>query len=253
MTFDFPTGITEFYDSHGVAYHPDTNGQITVIDERLFRELILSGFMPSIIEVNVLKSTDTDLGSSDILYPSQKAVKDYVDTHLVCLNYGAPAANVANRFVVSTDMKVGAYTVANSSPGDSLPHNISVTVTKADAFDTPGTITITGTDYNNAVITEIVTPIDGTAYSVKTFKTVTGISGAAWVAVGGADQITIGFAGLIGLPAIIAAAADLLMATHGTGVLNAPTVAVGAAISQCTIDLSTDGDGAKRLRLLYQS
>jgi hypothetical protein len=169
------------------------------------------------------------------------------------LNFGVPAAKVANRFVVSTSMKVGAYIVANPSSGDSLCRNIEVIVTIAGGFDAPGTITVVGTNYNDGAIQEVIIPIDGTVAGTKAFKTVTAVTGAGWSANDGDDQITVGFGGLVGLPVILSAAADLVMATHGTGVLNAPTVAVGATIEACTIDITTDGDGAKRLRLFYQN
>jgi hypothetical protein len=157
-------------------------------------------------------------------------------------------------------MKVGTYTVANSGlPGDGMCHNVTIThSTQGGTTDTLGTVDMVGTDYNDAVLTETITPVaDNVASGVKAFKSITSVTGVNWaIDEGGtpdADHITVGFGGLIGLPVILGAAADLVMATHGTGVLNAPTVAIGAAIGQCTIDLTTVGDGAKRLRLFYQN
>jgi len=175
----------------------------------------------------------------------------------VGLNYGVPDTIVADRFVASANMKVGTYTIANASPVDGLAHNVSVTHTAVGTVDTLGTITVDGTDVNDAVIQEVITPSNGIAvYGTKAFKSVTAVTGADWVIDGveaTEDTITVGFGGIIGLPLVLAAAADLVMATHGTGVLNAPTVAVGATIEACTIDLSTAGDGSKRLRLFYQN
>lgn len=190
----------------------------------------------------------------------QKVLPAMTDNIPIGLNFGVPAANVANRYVVEVDMKVGTYTVANSGlPGDSMCHNVTVThSTQGGTADTLGTIDIVGTDYNDAALTETITPVaDSVASGTKAFKSITSVTGVNWaIDTGGtpdADHITVGFGGLIGLPVILGAAADLVMATHGTGVLNAPTVAVGAAIGQCTIDLTTVGDGAKRLRLFYQN
>jgi hypothetical protein len=183
----------------------------------------------------------------------QKVVPAMTSDIPVGLNYGVPDALVDDRFVADVAMKVGAYTVAHASPADGLCHNIMVTVTKNGGIDTMGTITIDGTAYDDSVIQEVIVPAEGAVSGTKAFKTVTAVTGAGWVTDGTDDHVKVGFGGLIGLPLVLAAAADLVMATHGTGVLNAPTVAVGATVEDCTIDISTAGDGSKRLRLFYQN
>jgi hypothetical protein len=185
----------------------------------------------------------------------QKVVPLMTDNIPIGLNFGVPAANVDDRYVALVAMKATAYTLANASPGDSLCRNVSVTHATVDTTDTFTIIHIEGTNYNDAAITEDITIIaDNVAVGAKAFKTITQAITSGWVMGGGtADNIKVGFIGLVGLPVVLSAAADLVMATHGTGVLNAPTVAVGATIETCTIDLTTTGDGAKRLRLFYQN
>ena len=58
------------------------------------------------------KSTSTSLGTSDTLYPSQKAVKNYVDTAVAAVN---PSGNTASVFERSQKFGNHSY-VANSTP-----------------------------------------------------------------------------------------------------------------------------------------
>lgn len=110
-------------------------------------------------------------------------------THLA-----AATAAVANQFVVSTNMIVGAYSVAN---GGAMPtagaRRVTVTHTAVGAADTLGTIVVVGTSLNNTVITDTITPLNGTtATGVLYFATVTSITGVGWVINAGNDTITAG-------------------------------------------------------------
>lgn len=95
-----------------------------------------------------------------------------------------------DKYVVSANMKVGAYTIA-AQPA--YPGRISIThTTVATGTDTLGTITIVGT-YNGRAITEVITPVaDSTVYSTNYFDTITSITGAGWVIAGGNDTIKVG-------------------------------------------------------------
>ena len=165
----------------------------------------------------------------------------------------APAAAVANRFVTSVNMKVGAYTIANNGlPGDGLAHNVTVAQTAVGAEDTNGTITVTGTDLRGNVISEIIVPNAGeTVQGTKAFAKVTSVVGAGWVINEGNDTIVVGFGDVIGLADFIPAASDIVLAALDTTLINALTVTVGAALCQNTI-LATGADGTKKLRVLYQ-
>ena len=103
------------------------------------------------------------------------------------------AADV-DKIVESTNMKVGAYTVA-ASP--SVPSLITVTVTASGTADTMGTITVVGTDIYDRVLTEVITPVAGsTVTGTRYFKSVTSVTGAGWVIDAGAGNDTI----VVGVP-----------------------------------------------------
>lgn len=108
------------------------------------------------------------------------------------------AANpaVANHFVTSTNMKVGAYTLANTTmPTTPGARRITVTHTTATGADTLGTITVTGTDLNGKAQVEVITPVaSSTATGSKWFVTVSDVTGAGWVINGGNDTLTVGAA-----------------------------------------------------------
>ena len=99
-----------------------------------------------------------------------------------------------DKIVTTTNMKVGAYTVA-ASP--SVPSLITVTVTASGTADTMGTITVVGTDIYDRVLTEVITPVAGsTVTGTRYFKSVTSVTGAGWVIDAGAGNDTI----VIGVP-----------------------------------------------------
>lgn len=112
------------------------------------------------------------------------------------MNIGAATPAVANRFVTSTNMKVGAYTVANSGAMPTAgARRITVTHTAAGAVDTLGTIDVVGTDLSGAVISESITPLNGTvATGSLWFRTVTSVTGAGWVIGEGNDTLVVGIA-----------------------------------------------------------
>jgi len=163
-----------------------------------------------------------------------------------------PAAIVANRYVASTNMINGAYTVANTAPGDGLAHNVTVAQTAAGAEDTNGKVTITGKDVNGKVITEDIIPDAGvTVQGNKAFKEITSIVGSGWAINEGNDTIVVGFGEKVGFPELIAATADILLVGFDTALVNAPTLAVASTVDGCTVLVPT-GDGTKKLRVIYQ-
>lgn len=142
---------------------------------------------------------------------------------LITTNTAATTAAVANRFVTSTNMKVGAYTIANASPVWSRGCLVTITHTTVAGTDTLGTITIVGTDLNGGTITEILTPVaDSVATSSNIFRSVTSATGAGWVATSTADTIVIG-----------CAAGNYAAATGGVlgGILVNNTVAAAIVVS----------------------
>ena len=104
----------------------------------------------------------------------------------------APAAS-ANRFVTSTSMINGSYTVAVNTMPTAGARKVTVTHTAVSTVDTLGVITVTGTNLAGAVITDVITPLNGTiATGVRLFATVTAVVGSGWTAVAGADSVVVG-------------------------------------------------------------
>jgi hypothetical protein len=110
---------------------------------------------------------------------------------------GLTAATTAapTRLVTSTNMVVGAYTVANASPTWQGGGLVTITHTAVGAADTLGTVSVVGTDLAGNVRTDVITPIaSSVATGVIPFRTVTAITGAGWVINAGNDTVTMGFA-----------------------------------------------------------
>ena len=180
------------------------------------------------------------------------AIKDWANEHLNLLSrmvyFGAPLLADVDKIVTSTDMKVGAYTVA-AQPD--IARNITVTVTAVDTADTMGTITVVGTNINGKVISEVITPVaDSTVAGVKAFKTVTSVTGAGWVidAVEASnDTITVGIGTVLGLPILISSAAEVLLGALGVALIAPTVVADSNEIEKCTVDISSGTyDGSKK-------
>lgn len=107
----------------------------------------------------------------------------------------ASTAAVTNRFVASTNMKVGAYTVANASPAWNGACFVTVTHTTVVTTDTLGTVVVVGTDLAGNARTETLTPVaDSTVTGSVPFRTVTSVTGAGWVIAGSNDTLVVGCA-----------------------------------------------------------
>jgi hypothetical protein len=109
-------------------------------------------------------------------------------------NISAATAAVANRFVTSTNMKVGTYTIVNSGvatwAGGFL---VTLTHTGVTGTDTLGTVTIVGVDMAGAAQTEVITPVaDSLVTGTKIFRSITSATGAGWVINTGNDTLVIG-------------------------------------------------------------
>jgi hypothetical protein len=157
---------------------------------------------------------------------------------------------VANKIVTSTNMKVGAYTVAANPVSPAL---LSVTTTAVTGADTMGTITFVGTDIDGAALTETVIPITGgTVYTLNEFKTVTSATGAGWVINTGNDTLVIGTAGIVAptgyyfssiivLVAAVAASQTNVSGTCSVNLANFTTIPVGVYPVKATAIALTSG------------
>lgn len=182
------------------------------------------------------------------------------DANVYAADLGAPALAVVDRYVASVAMGNKTYTLANSGlPGDGLARNCTVKrVVVVVGADTPGKITIAGTDVSgNAISEEIIPGADGvTVAGLKAFKTVTSVIGSGWTAAGGADTIEVGFGTCVGLPPAIRRRPAIDNANHiPLAFLDAtPLVPVvhfdadAADLSACTVDASAGTyNGTKHL------
>jgi len=159
-----------------------------------------------------------------------------------------PVVADVDRIVVSTDMIVGAYTIANATPAGGIALNVTVTNTTVDGFDTPGTINVVGTDIDDQVLVEPIIPAtNSTVQGTAAFKTVTSVTGVGWVidSVNDEDAIEVGFGELIGLPdyllhdtVIAALFNNVREGTH-------PTVTSSTAVlAENTVDLNSALNGS---------
>ena len=153
------------------------------------------------------------------------------------VNLGAPRAVEVARAVSSTNMVVGAYTVANQPD---VPRNVSVSHTAVSTADTLGTILVTGTDYAGDPLTETLTPSNGTTVNgTKAFRSITSIVGAGWVIAAGNDTVTLGYGSLIGLPVQLSGAGTVLGALNTTTAMKVTTG--GTLPTSCVTEASGNG------------
>lgn len=112
-------------------------------------------------------------------------------------NLAAANTDDADRFLLSVDMKVGAYTLDQTTIGTQGAKHVSVTHASVGTTDTLGTVTIVGRNLAGQTISEVITPVaDSTVEGTKWFLSLISATGAGWVidAVEGTeDTITIGF------------------------------------------------------------
>lgn len=137
---------------------------------------------------------------------------------------GGATAAVANQVVTTTNMKVGAYTVANAGamPTAGARH-VTVTHTTVVTTDTLGTIVVVGTNMAGQTITETITPVaDSLASGLLWFNTVTSVTGAGWVIAGSNDTLVVGCSAT---PVVIDSAGVLYAIVVNTTAAGAITVA----------------------------
>lgn len=108
----------------------------------------------------------------------------------------ASTAAVANRFVVSTNMSLTPYTIANGGlPVWQGGCFVTVTHTTVAGTDTLGTMTLVGVGIDGQPKTETLTPVaDSVVTSTKVYRSVTSLTSVGWVAVSTADTIVAGVA-----------------------------------------------------------
>ena len=171
-------------------------------------------------KTNVARQAQTDAGGirTSLLSP-------------VMYTPGSPAVADVDYYFTGV-MALGAYALLKAAP-DMGARSVTIKRTDAGAADTFGTVVIVGTDLNDDVITETLTPtVSATEYeTVRAFKTITSITSVGWVIGDAADTFIIGMGGKIGLPDKLSDTAQLLFASlNGVKEATAPTVAVSATV-----------------------
>ncbi|HUT77122.1 MAG TPA: hypothetical protein VM285_05515 [Polyangia bacterium] len=106
-------------------------------------------------------------------------------------NVTGAVAGVADGYLNSVDMKVGAYTLDAAAPTFGARH-VTCTRTVVDVADTPGTIVLVGVGVDGRATTETLTPGAHTILvtGTKFFRSLTSATGVGWV-IGGTDEDTI--------------------------------------------------------------
>jgi hypothetical protein len=159
----------------------------------------------------------------------------------VAFEAGQPVVADPDRIVTITEMIVGAYTVAQASAAGGIALNVTVTHADDGATDTLGTVDIVGTDINDQVLLETITPgANATVQGTRAFKTVISVTGVDWVTGGNADDITVGFGELIGLPDYMPHDRILFAMLNNVREGTHPTVTSSETVLALnTVDLST--------------
>jgi hypothetical protein len=127
----------------------------------------------------------------------------------------------ADRWVASTNMKVGAYTLLNSgaNPTPGTARKVTLVRTVVGAADTAGTVVIVGKNLAGETITESMVPgANGiTVTSTNWFASIASITGVGWVINEANDTIVVGIDG------------NYLIVAEGSGTLASVTVNTTAA------------------------
>jgi hypothetical protein len=180
-------------------------------------------------------------------------------------NLSAANAADADRFLLSVDMKVGAYVLDQTTIGTQGARHVTVTRTVVEAADTPGTIVLVGRDLSGQTISETVAVGgDGIAVpTVKWFASLISATGVGWVTAGAADTITIGYGadilvlgGVGRLHAIVvnttAAATIVLADAKGTIATLKASIAEGTYVYDVDVsDLTADLNGASDVTIIH--
>lgn len=226
---------TDLKDTDWIFLHrePHGLGSPHVIDSKQKRFAMKAKDFFSRILTNPVTETDCASIENTLLRP-------------VAYDAGSPVVADPDRIVTVTDMIVGAYTVANASAAGGVALNVTVTHADAGLTDTLGTIDVVGTDICDQVLTETITPgANATVQGLRAFKTVISVTGVDWVTNGAADQITVGFGELIGLPDYLINNTVLFATLNAVREATAPTVTFSTTVLALnTVDLNSALDGS---------
>lgn len=189
----FPSRITLSHTAVGAA---DTLGTVvivgTLVDGTVIQETLTPVAASTVSTINEFATITSVTGIGWVIGEGNDTITVGIGA-VIPDSYYFEA--ISNRIVASTDMKVGAYTIA-AQPY--VPSKITLKHTATDTVDTLGTVVISGDDADDRTISETLTPVSGaTVTSVNTYKKIVSVTGAGWVidAVDGSeDKIEVGTA-----------------------------------------------------------
>jgi hypothetical protein len=191
--------------------------------------------------------------AGNIITPAVRGV-----ANVYAADLGAPEVASTDWFF-SGDMANGSYELVQTTPPDGLARNVTATATAVGAADTAGSLLVTGRDNLGRIITEEITPAQGsTVEGARAFASLTTVVGSGWTVDEDNDTIEIGFGDLLGLPSAIrddpamTSADQVISGFFGGAATDVPVVAFDASeLSLCTVDASVSGyDGVSRLQIL---
>ena len=180
-------------------------------------------------------------------------------------NLAAANAADADRFLLSVAMKVGAYTLDETTIGTQGARHVTLThTTVAAGTDTLGTVTIVGRDLSGQTISEVLTPVaDSTITSAKWFVGLASATGAGWVIAGGNDTITIGYgadiavlegAGRLHAIVVNATAASTIIVADAKGTIATLKASIAEGHYVYDVDVTTltvDLNGASDITVIH--
>ena len=227
----------------------DNTGAVTIANNAVEEVMIFDGAV-----------TENKLGTASVteIKINDKAVTAAKTSGVAVLyNLGAPGLASADAVVVSEAAAEDKnYTLTGSPYTPDIPRNITITRTVVDAEDTIGDITVSGTNYNDEVITEefVVGGNGVTVLGNKAFKTVTSVVGSTYTQGGaGSDTIEVGIGNKIGCAVGTNVAANIMLGILGVTIIDHnPAVGGTVAVETTTVDMSAGTyDGAKSV-LVFQ-
>ena len=174
----------------------------------------------------------------------------------VLYNLGAPLLADDDAVCASQVMKNGDYTL-EAAPDPDIPRNITIKRTVVGGADTPGTITVNGTNYQGVVISEEIIPgNDGvTVAGNSAFKSVTSVVGAGWIPddPGDPDTLEVGWGNKLGCHAPTNDTDDIMLGILGV-TITAHNPAVGGAANYhtTTVDMSAGVYDGVKAALVFQ-
>ena len=143
------------------------------------------------------------------------------------------------------NMKNGSFTLLNTVMPNSVPRKIKITITPVSSPDTEGTITINGTDGNNAAISDTIDLLPGGSFvTPHEYLSVTSISISGWSAAETTDLIKIGYIDYSPKPVIMYAPPSNLLDENQTFFINNANMRNGSFT--LTTDKTYFSDGTAR-------